>query len=96
MMQSQPDHVKKAEFALVQSLKKVRDDVERHVAALSHAFVKYRAEVEMHVLAVDCGPVPMEVYYAGQDVLESIDAILENLMMDVDAEVDAAANDIGR
>jgi hypothetical protein len=95
MTQSQPDHVKKAEFALVQSLKKARAEV-RACCCFAHAFVKYRAEVEMHVLAVDCGARANGSLLCGSRCLRTIDAILEKLMMDVDAEVDAAVNDIGR
>jgi hypothetical protein len=77
--QSRAGQDKKAEFALVQSLKKARAEVEKHI-----------------LVGEGAAPVAREVYYAAQEILDTIDAVLEKLMMDVDAEVDAAVNDIGR
>jgi hypothetical protein len=70
---------KKAEFALVQALKKARADVEKHI-----------------LVGEGAAPVPREVYYAAQEIIEAIDAVLEKLTMDVNDDVDVAVEDLGR
>jgi hypothetical protein len=77
--QSRAARGKKAEFALVDSLKKARADVEKHI-----------------LVGEGAAPVPREVSYAAQEILETIDAVLEKLTMDVNDDVDVAVEDLGR
>jgi hypothetical protein len=77
--QSRAGQDKKAEFALVQSLKKARADVEKHI-----------------LVGEGAAPVPRGVYYSAEEILATIDAILERLTMDVNDDVDVAVEDLGR
>jgi hypothetical protein len=67
-------------------------------SALAETLRKARAEVAKHVqVGEGAGPIPREVYYVAQYVLEVLDDALEAATIkDLDDDIDDAIEDIDR
>jgi uncharacterized protein (UPF0147 family) len=64
--------------------------------ALAETLRKARAEIVKHVEVGEGVRVPRNVQDAVQDVLEALDATIEDLTSERDAEIDDAIEDIDR